>query len=297
MSRAAERRLRIAITGPRGRLGAALCRRYRPHHTVIEIPRSSVDLSRPEAVRDRLRAVEFDVLINTAAFTTVDECERQRELAYDVNAHAAGAMAEVCAEKGARMVQVSTDFVFDGEKAEPYREGDATNPINVYGQSKLLGEAKVLAGCPDALVTRVSWVFGPDKPGFPAWLVGQVRERERVEVPGDKVACPTYAEDYAELLEPLLARGRGGGVLHLCNEGAVSWYDYASEIVAVLRERGVELRVRDLVPTRSAEVANFVAPRPLQTAMSVAAYGELTGRVVPPWQTAIRRHLEDLVSL
>ena len=195
------------------------------------------------------------------------------------------------------MIQVSTDFVFDGGKEEPYVELDATNPINVYGQSKLLGEAKVLSACPDAIVTRVSWVFGPDKPGFPEWLVGQVREKERVGVPEDKVACPSYSIDYATLVEPLLTGPPPpDGILHLCNAGATSWFSYAEHIVEVLRDLGQSLALRELEPTRSAQVQNFVAPRPLRTAMEIDAYQSHTGREVPPWRDAVRRHFEGMFA-
>lgn len=287
-----ERGLRVAVTGPHGRLGAAVCRRLRGRHQVHEISRAEVDLSDPAAVAASLSRLPFDVLVNTAAFTAVDECERQRELAYDINAHAAGAMAEACREKGARMIQVSTDFVFDGHEPGLRVESDATNPINVYGQSKLLGEAKVLSACPGAIVTRVSWVFGPDKPGFPEWLIGEVSARREVGVPSDKVACPTFSEDYARLVEPLLTSAvPDGGVLHLCNAGATSWHGYAERIVALLREMGSEVAVRELTPVRSAEVQNFVAPRPLHTAMSVEAYEGLTGISVPRWEDAVERYL------
>ena len=290
------RRLRIAITGAGGRLGAALCREFSRRHQITPLTRDDLNLSDPHDVGRALERHEFDVLINTAAFTTVDECERDRDTAYDINAHAAGAMAAVCADRGARMVQVSTDFVFDGKASEPYAEHDPTNPINVYGQSKLLGEAKVLAACSDALVTRVSWVFGPDKPGFPSWLIKQVRELEEVGVPEDKVACPTYSLDYAAMLEPLLARPVDGNVLHLCNDGATTWFGYAEYIVETLRDLGVGLALERLVPTRSGDVKSFLAPRPPRTAMSTELYRQISGGVAPGWRQAVRRHVEHLFA-
>jgi len=184
MARGADGQLRVVVTGGRGRLGAALCRAYSERYEVVPLSRAAMCLSDSKRVAEVVGLIDFDVLINTAAYTTVDECERDRDLAYAINAHAAASMAEVCRDRGARMIQLSTDFVFDGAADAPYTEGDATNPINIYGQSKLLGEARVLAALDDALVARVSWVFGPDKPGFPEWLVAQVREREVVEVPG-----------------------------------------------------------------------------------------------------------------
>lgn len=280
------------VTGGRGRLGSALCRRYRERHHVVPLSRQEMCLSDPAAVAAAVGRIDFDVLVNTAAYTTVDKCESERDLAYAINAHAAAKMAEVCRDKGARMVQISTDFVFDGTLDRPYCEGDATNPINVYGQSKLLGEAKVLAALDDSLVARVSWVFGPDKPGFPEWLIDQAERLEEVGVPGDKVACPTYSLDFAEMLEPLLQGDLPGGkVLHMCNAGEVSWFEYASFIVDELRAMGRRLAVRELVPTVSGGVRNFLARRPLRTAMSTDLYASHVGGPAPGWRGAVRRHL------
>jgi dTDP-4-dehydrorhamnose reductase len=295
MASGAEAQLRVVVTGGRGRLGAALCREYGERHEVIPLSRKEMCLSDPKTVGKVVEAIDFDVLINTAAYTTVDECERDRELAYAINAHAAASMAQVCRDKGARMIQLSTDFVFDGTADAPYSEGDVTNPINVYGQSKLLGEAKVLSALDDALVARVSWVFGPDKPGFPAWLIGQVRENAVVGVPGDKVACPTYSLDFAEMLEPLLRGGLPKGkVLHMCNSGQVSWFDYASFIVGELRARGEKLALQELVSTNSDGVQQFVARRPLRTGLAVDLFASHTGGDAPDWQSAMRRHLDGL---
>lgn len=292
-----DRRLRLAVTGARGRLGSALCQAYGDRHEIIRLPRGMIELSDPETVRKVIDGLEFDVLINTAAYTTVDECERERDLAYAINAHSAAAMAEACRRKDARMIQVSTDFVFDGKSSDLYTEEAATNPINVYGQSKLLGEVKVLSSHWDALVARVSWVFGPDKPAFPEWLITQVRELERVGVPEDKVACPTYTPDFAKVLEPFLdADFPDDGLLHLCNTGAVSYFEYAQYMVSVLRDLGVELALKELYPTRSNEVQNFIAPRPLQTGMSNNRYQQLTGEAIPGWRGAVKRHLEMLFT-
>ena len=125
-------------------------------------------------------------------------------------------------------------------------------------------------------------------------LIGQARENEEVRVPEDKVACPTYSLDYARSLEPLLTAPVGGAIFHLCNSGSTSWFGFAEHIVNVLKELGEDLALQELVPTRSAEVANFVAPRPLRTALGIDAYREVTKRETPGWQGAVRRHLEGL---
>jgi dTDP-4-dehydrorhamnose reductase len=158
--------MRIAIIGAGGRLGAALLRAYRNKFDVNGFDRAQLDITNFDEVRAKLGARDFDLLINAAAFTRVDLCETQPEEAFRVNAEAPGVLAEICSEKGARLIHFSTDYVFDGEKRQPYTEEDEARPISVYGASKLAGERNVLKGDSCHLVVRVSWVFGPDRPSF-----------------------------------------------------------------------------------------------------------------------------------
>src|SRR5256885_807636 len=172
--------MRIVIVGSGGRLGAALLRQYRNEFDTIGLNHALLDLAKPNQIRDRLGPVEFDLLINCAAMTNVDLCESKRAEAFAINADAPKILAEICSEKKAKLIHFSTDYVFDGEKHEPYVETDAAKPISVYGESKRAGEENVLAVQdrsssaktpvrlgPTAdrhLVVRVSWVFGPDRP-------------------------------------------------------------------------------------------------------------------------------------
>src|SRR4051812_30291936 len=198
---------RLVIVGAGGRLGAALAREYQGEFDAVGFNHAQLDLGKPEELRTTLGAIEFDALINTAAQTNVDRCETEREEAFALNAEAPRILAEICAGKSARFIHISTDYVFDGEKREPYTEEDEARPVSVYGESKREGERRALDANPESLVVRVSWVFGPDRPSFVDWAIGQAREKEEVKAIADKWATPTYTLDLAEWLKPLVVAG------------------------------------------------------------------------------------------
>ena len=158
--------MKIAIIGANGRLGAALGREYTRDFEVTSFGRSQLDLGQLDRVRSALAAIKFELVINCAALTNVDYCESHREEALLVNAEAPRLLAEIANEKSAKLVHVSTDYVFDGKKTAPYTEEDKAIPLSVYGESKLEGERRVLDVSSQHLVVRLSWVFGPDKPSF-----------------------------------------------------------------------------------------------------------------------------------
>src|SRR5438477_5632263 len=158
--------MKIAIVGANGRLGAALAREYAHDFEVTSFERRQLDLGQLDRVRSALAGTKFDLLINCAALTNVDYCESHREEAFVVNAEAPRLLAEIANEKSAKLVHFSTDYVFDGKKTDPYVEEDKAIPLSVYGESKLEGERRVLAVASQHLAVSVSWVFGPDKPGF-----------------------------------------------------------------------------------------------------------------------------------
>src|SRR5262249_15537269 len=158
--------MRIVILGADGRLGCALKKSYRKNFDVIGLNRAQLDLAKSDQIRDRLASFEFDLLINCAAMTNVDLCESKQAEAFRVNADAPKVLVEICSKKKAKLIHFSTDYVFDGEKREPYTETDPARPISVYGESKHAGEENILAMQDKHLVVRVSWVFGPERPSF-----------------------------------------------------------------------------------------------------------------------------------
>src|SRR5438874_5502706 len=223
--------MKIAILGAGGRLGAALIREYRERFDVIGFNHAQLDLSDHAQLREKLGTLDVDLVINAAAMTNVDLCETQREEAFRINAEAPRILAEICRHKNARLIHFSTDYVFDGEKGEPYTEEDDARPISVYGESKREGEKLVLQ-TQGHLVVRVSWVFGPDRPSFIDAMIERARENEKIDAVSDKFSTPTYTHDIAEMLSHVFVDWRrrasaskgleaGGlhGILHFANAG------------------------------------------------------------------------------
>ena len=291
-----DRSARICLIGAGGRLGAALLREYSAAHHVTGFNHAQLDLAAPDQLRKSLAEAEFDVLINCAAQTNVDRCETHQEEAFTINGEAPGVLAEICTGKGARMIHISTDYVFDGEKREPYTEDDAANPISVYGASKLEGERRVLDVSGDHLIVRVSWVFGPDRPSFVDWIVGRAREQEHVEAVADKFSTPTYTLDIAEMLRPFISTGAVGGLLHVANTGECNWREYGQHALDCCASEGVPLRARNVGAITLADMKNFIARRPVHTVMATSNYERLTGRAPRSWQEAVAEYVRDHVA-
>ena len=192
--------MKLVVLGAGGRLGAALVREFRPKYDVVGFDHAQLDLLNLEALREKVGATTFDVLINAAAFTNVDASrETERDRAFLINAEAPGVLAEICNEKDAKLIHFITDYVFDGEKRAPYTEEDQANPISAYGESKLAGEKNVLAADDGHLVVRVSWVFGPDRPSFVDAMIKRAQQDEKIDAISDKFSTPTYTHDIAEM--------------------------------------------------------------------------------------------------
>jgi dTDP-4-dehydrorhamnose reductase len=286
---------RLVIIGAGGRLGTALTREYAGEFDVVGLNHAQLDLGRPEQIRATLGELDFSALINTAAQTNVDRCETYVEEAFALNGEAPGVLAEICARKKARFVHISTDYVFDGEKREPYTEEDEARPISVYGESKREGERRALAANERALIVRVSWVFGPDRPSFIDWALKQAREREEVKAIADKWSTPTYTLDLAALLKPLLADDGVSGLLHFANNGECSWQEYAQWALDCCHAEGIPMKVRTIGASSLAEMASFVAKRPAYSVLSSAKYERLTGQAPRPWREAVAAFVRDHV--
>jgi len=288
--------MKIAILGAGGRLGAALLREYRSKFDVAGFDHTQLDLSDLGAVREKLRKTSFDVLVNAAGFTKVDLCETQSERAFLINAEAPRAVAEICDEKNARLIHFSTDYVFDGDKHEPYTEEDEASPISVYGESKLAGENNVLAANSQNLVVRVSWVFGPDRPSFIDAMVKQAQENDEVDAVADKFSTPTYTLDIAAMLPRFFDANLSGGILHFANAGECSWQEYAQCAVDCCHDAGLPLKAKTIGERKLRDMTNWVARRPVYSVLSTAKYTKLTGLSPRTWREAVSDYITRFYS-
>jgi len=288
--------MKIVILGAGGRLGAALMREYREKYDLAGFDHAQLDLTNLDDVGAKLRGMNFDVLINTAAFTNVDACETERDCAFLINAEAPGILAEICNEKDARLIHFSTDYVFDGEKRAPYTENDQANPISAYGESKLAGEKCVLAAGDRHLVVRVSWVFGPDRPSFVDAMIKRAQKEEKVDAISDKFSTPTYTHDVANMLPQFFERDVAGGILHFANSGKCSWQEYAQWALDCCRDAGIPLKGTTVGALQLSEMTNWVARRPVYSVLSTAKYTELTGTAPRAWREAVSDYITRFYS-
>ena len=302
--------MKIVIVGSGGRLGAALLREYSHKADVTGFNHAQLDLGDFEQLRRRLGSLEFDVLINAAAFTNVDLAEKERDQAFRINGDAPRVLAEICRDKGAKLIHFSTDYVFDGEKTEPYVEGDAACPISVYGESKRAGEEAVLAVSEDHLVVRVSWVFGPDRPSFIDQMIDRARENETIAAVADKVSTPTYTKDIADLLMSVVTAVAAGnaspartgdpgcsacGILHVANSGQCTWQEYAQHAVDCCHEVGIPLKAKEVGAIKLSDMKSWIARRPVHSVLSTEKLGSLLETSPRGWRDAVAEYVRGFV--
>jgi dTDP-4-dehydrorhamnose reductase len=287
---------KIVIIGSSGRLGAALMREYHDKFDVTGFNHPQLDLERPDEMRKKLCAIDFGVLINAAAFTNVDLCEKEREQAFQINAEAPRVLAEICQDKNARLIHFSTDYVFDGEKREPYIESDPANPISVYGQSKRAGEKFVLQTEDRHLVVRISWVFGPDRPSFIDAVIKRAREQEQVDAIADKFSTPTYTRDIARMLPQFFELNVEGGILHFANSGECSWQEYAQWALDCCASEGIALKVKTVGALKLANMKNWIARRPVYSVLSTAKFTSLIGGSPRAWRDAVADYIRHFYT-
>ena len=288
--------MKIVIVGSGGRLGAALVREYQGKFDVAGFNHEQLDLANQNQTRDKLSLLQFDLLINCAAFTNVDLCEQEIEQAFAINAEGPQLLARICRDKNAKMIHFSTDYVFDGEKREPYTENDVAKPIGVYGESKRTGEKLVLQTQDRHLVLRVSWVFGPDRPSFVDAMIKRAREEEQIEAVADKWSAPTYTSDIAEMLQSFFRVDAPGGVLHFSNSGQCSWQEYAQHAIDCCHRLNIPLKAKTVGALKLADMKNWVARRPAYSVLSSSKYTQLTGTAPRSWRDAVSDYIERSYS-
>jgi dTDP-4-dehydrorhamnose reductase len=283
--------MKALVIGSGGQLGRALQAVVPAGYDVIAPSETECDLTNPEQVKLWLERSCPDVVFNAAAYTAVDAAEKNAAVADLVNAASVGSLAEMAGAAGARLVHVSTDFVFDGESCKPYRPEDAPNPINVYGRTKLAGERAALAA--GAVVVRTAWVYAEQGRNFALTMLRLMAERDEIRVVVDQVGTPTYARDLARALWALA--GQESGLYHFTNEGLSSWYDFAVAIREEALAAGVLQKAAQITPIMAADYPT-PAKRPafgvLDKSKTHAAIG--VGR---HWREALREMMQRLKNV
>ncbi|MFZ5655229.1 MAG: dTDP-4-dehydrorhamnose reductase [Pseudomonadota bacterium] len=293
--------LGVLITGAGGQLGQALCaleaRARDAGLRWLPAPRAALDICDAAALARRLDAEPVAAIINAAAYTAVDRAEAEPELAGRVNALGPRVLAAACRERGIRLVQISTDYVFDGTKGAPYVEGDTPNPLGVYGRTKRAGELAALAA-PDAIVLRTGWVFSEFGHNFFRTMLRLGAEREVLAVVDDQWGGPTPAPAIAAVLVRLLARLAAGaplpgGIYHFGGAPAVTWCGFARAIFAAARQCGLLERMPEVRPITTAEYP-AAAPRPADARLDCGRLESLLGPLENDWRAGLAAALAAL---
>lgn len=279
--------MKILLTGASGQVGYELERSLQGLGEVVAVDRARMDLADLDQVRDVIRAVRPQLIVNPAAYTAVDKAESEPELARRVNAQAPEVMAREAKALGAALVHYSTDYVFDGSKQGAYVETDPTNPLNVYGQTKLEGEQAIAASGARHLIFRTSWVYGMRGKNFLLTMLRLGKEREELRVVDDQHGAPTWSRTIADTTAVVLAQARAegwwerhGGIYHLSSRGQTTWCGFTQAIMA---GAGLSCRV---TPISSAEYP-VPARRPANSVMNAEKLTS-TLAALPDWQTALR---------
>ena len=283
--------MKILLLGATGQLGSDLLRAAEERGTFEVTPwsRRDLDVAHVESIEGALAEQDFEVLINCASYHKTDEVESNAQLAFTVNAHAVQAMAEACRRKNVRLVHFSTDYVFDGGQRHPYREEDAPAALNVYGTSKLMGEALIRTTHDDALIFRVASLFGiagsQGKGGnFVETIIRRGREAGTLRVVNDQVMSPTATPDVARVVLEAIAKGIPAGTYHAVNSGQAWWYEFAGRIID---RAGVPATVEP-IPTTEYPVP---ARRPTYSVLDNSRLCDAVGPMAP-WREALDRYLE-----
>ena len=293
--------MRIAVTGKQGQIVSALIE-LGPKLGVEILPvgRPELDLLSPETVQPALANIRPNIIVNAAAYTAVDQAEKEPEVAMAVNAVGAMAVANAARTLGVPLVHLSTDYVFDGRKSTPYIEQDQVAPANVYGASKLAGEAAVTAATRDHVIVRTAWVYSPYGKNFVQTMLTLAQSRDEVRVVADQYGCPTYAHDIAV---GIVAIGRNlldrpqceqlRGIFHLACAGETNWAGFASAIFESLRLLG--RRVPKVTPITSAQYPT-PARRPANSRLDCSKLERGYNIRLPSWRTSLMACLERLTG-
>jgi dTDP-4-dehydrorhamnose reductase len=292
--------MRIVVTGSQGQVVQSLIARANGTEAqVIALGRPLLDLANPATVLPAIEAARPDIIVSAAAYTAVDRAEEDQEAAYAVNAAGAGAVAQAASALGVPIIHLSTDYVFNGRKDAPYLETDATDPLGVYGASKLAGENAVQAACADSVILRTAWVYSPFGNNFLKTMLRLAGQREELGVVADQLGNPTSALDIADgvlaVASNLLDDSKPDlrGIFHMAGAGDASWADFASAIFDASRQLGGPHAWVKAITT--AEYPTL-APRPANSRLDCGKLEQVHGVRLPHWRGSMKAVVEQLLT-
>ena len=297
----------ILLTGATGQVGTELLNTLSPLGEVIAPPRSTLDLTNLQSIRETIRTLRPRWIVNPAAYTAVDKAESEPELAYAINRDAVRAIGEEAATIGAGVIHFSTDYVFDGTGTKPYVEIDPTNPVSVYGASKLAGEQALAQSGAPHLIFRTSWVYGARGKNFLLTILKLAREREHLRVVGDQHGAPTWSRDLAQMTAHVISQAeattngqdlnsalaRSSGIYHASGAGETTWHGFAAEAVRQQREREPDTRFAEIEAITTAEYPT-PAKRPANSRLNCDKLQQQFNWSMPEWRESLRHVLAEL---
>jgi dTDP-4-dehydrorhamnose reductase len=289
--------MRILVTGKNGQLGKSIHKIVTNDEQPNEfffVGREELDLNNIDSITGYFNHNNFDIVINCAAYTAVDKAEEDRELANQINHLAVKQLAEISKAQQAKLIHVSTNYVFDGESGKPYLESDIPNPINVYGKTKLAGEKAIQAIMPtDAIIIRTSWVYSEYGNNFVSTMLRLGKERDELNVVSDQIGSPTYATDLASAILEIIKKkefrepDQTTQIYHYLNEGKISWYEFAKEIFKIAE---VDCKVNPI----KTQQYQTPAKRPANSMLNCSKIENTFGIEIPSWKNALNESLIEL---
>jgi dTDP-4-dehydrorhamnose reductase len=286
----------ILLIGSNGQLGTELQNFLSSNYQVIAVTRPEIDLTQTDNLRKIIRETQPEIIINAAAYTAVDKAETEPEMATAINTTAPQIIAEESQKLGSFLIHFSTDYVFNGNSNYPYQESDITNPVSVYGQTKLAGEIAIQKACSQYMILRTAWVYGTyGKSNFVKTMLRLGKERPEVRVVADQIGSPTWAQDIALTITQIIPQltSEIAGIYHYTNSGVASWYDFATAIFEEAEKLGFLLKINQVIPITTPEYPT-PAKRPAYSVLACQKISKILGTHPPHWRQRLILMLKEL---
>ncbi len=284
----------ILLIGCCGQIGTQLQKSLQPYSNLKAVARPVAELSQPETLRDLIQENQPEIIINAAAYTAVDKAESEPELANTINAIAPKVLAQEAEKLQACLIHLSTDYVFNGKTSSPYEENHPTNPLSVYGKTKLAGEEAIRSNCSNHLILRTAWVYSTfGKGNFVKTMLRLGAQKSEIKVVADQIGSPTWASDIAQIIATLVAKTpQKSGTYHYTNSGVASWYDFAVAIFEEAKQLGFPLKIERVIPITTQQYPT-PATRPSYSVLNCGKISTLIESYSPHWRQSLREMLQE----